>query len=75
VSGAATDLVPSPCRDVCQLDAAGVCIGCGRSIAEITEWSRAGRERRLQICAHARARVELASKAPQGGEVLDGGAR
>ena len=65
--------VASPCRDICQLDAGGICIGCGRSIAEITDWSRASRERKLQICALARARVELASKAPQGGEFLDRG--
>ena len=73
MSGLAPAEVASPCRDVCQLDAGGICVGCGRSIAEITEWSRAGRERKLQICALARARVELASEAPQGGEFIDRG--
>ena len=65
--------VASPCRDICQLDAGNICVGCGRSVAEITEWSRASRERKLQICALARVRVELASKAPQGGKFLDRG--
>jgi len=54
--------VPSPCRDVCQLDTQGICIGCGRSIAEITEWTRAGNERRLEIRAAARARIEAAEE-------------
>ncbi|HVN98934.1 MAG TPA: DUF1289 domain-containing protein [Steroidobacteraceae bacterium] len=67
--------VPSPCRDLCQLDPAGVCIGCGRTAGEITEWTRAGSERRLQIRAAARARLEQALEAAQRGELLDRGAR
>ena len=63
--------VPSPCRDVCRVDAAGVCVGCGRTLREIEEWPRAGYERRLQICAAARARVPAPSEAAQGGEFLD----
>ena len=65
--------VASPCRDICQLDAGNICVGCGRSVAEITEWSRASRERKLQICTLARARFEMTSKAPQGGEIIDHG--
>ena len=67
--------VPSPCRDLCQLDQAGICIGCGRSIAEITEWTRAGNERRLQIRAAARARLEQNLEAAQRGELVDRGPR
>jgi predicted Fe-S protein YdhL (DUF1289 family) len=67
--------VPSPCRDVCQLDGGGVCIGCGRTLAEISEWTRAGNERRLQIRAAARARVEQALDAAQRGELPDRGLR
>jgi predicted Fe-S protein YdhL (DUF1289 family) len=63
--------VPSPCRDVCQLDTQGICIGCGRSIAEITEWTRADNERRLEIRAAARARVEALLEAAQRGELVD----
>jgi predicted Fe-S protein YdhL (DUF1289 family) len=65
--------VPSPCRDVCQLDGGGVCIGCGRTIEEISEWTRADGERRLQIRAAARARVEQALEAAQRGELVDRG--
>ncbi len=63
--------VPSPCRDICRLDAAGICIGCGRSLGEIEEWSRAGRERRLQICAQARVRVSALLEAAEGGKLVD----
>ena len=41
--------VPSPCIDICRLDAQGLCIGCRRTIAEISEWSRATDERRREI--------------------------
>jgi predicted Fe-S protein YdhL (DUF1289 family) len=62
-----TDPVASPCRDICQVDAAGVCIGCGRTLQEIEEWPRAGRERRLQIRAAAQSRSEAA----EAGKLLD----
>ena len=63
--------VPSPCRDVCQLGRADVCVGCGRTLGEIAEWTRAGTERRLQIRAAARERVERALEAAQDGELID----
>ena len=67
--------VPSPCRDVCQLDTQGNCIGCGRSIGEITEWTRADNERRLEIRAAARERIEAALEAAQRGEFVDRSSR
>lgn len=30
--------IPSPCTGVCQLDPAGLCLGCRRSGAEIARW-------------------------------------
>jgi uncharacterized protein len=40
----------SPCIDVCTLDAgAGLCTGCGRTLAEIGEWSHATAERQRAI--------------------------
>jgi predicted Fe-S protein YdhL (DUF1289 family) len=65
------DPVASPCRDICRLDGADVCVGCGRSLAEIEEWSRAGRERRLQICAAARARMAVESESSEARKLLD----
>jgi predicted Fe-S protein YdhL (DUF1289 family) len=41
--------VPSPCVDICRLDALGLCIGCRRTIGEISEWSRASEVRRREI--------------------------
>jgi predicted Fe-S protein YdhL (DUF1289 family) len=41
--------VTSPCIDICRLDAQGLCIGCRRTIDEITEWSRASEARRREI--------------------------
>ena len=63
--------VPSPCQDICRLNEASICVGCGRSLDEIEEWSRAGRERQLQICAAARARLAAPLEAAQGSKLLD----
>lgn len=51
--------VPSPCINICQLDAEENCIGCGRSLAEIAEWSQVGDRRRRQICVEAEQRLLL----------------
>jgi predicted Fe-S protein YdhL (DUF1289 family) len=34
----APDAPPSPCINVCALDARGFCIGCGRTGDEIARW-------------------------------------
>ena len=41
--------VPSPCMGTCRLDARQQCVGCGRTLAEIAEWSRASEARRREI--------------------------
>ena len=42
----------SPCVEVCALDSrAGLCTGCGRTIAEIGEWGGATAERQCAILA------------------------
>ena len=34
------DAVPSPCINVCRIDAAsGLCVGCARTLDEIAAWS------------------------------------
>jgi predicted Fe-S protein YdhL (DUF1289 family) len=50
--------VASPCTRVCCLDDQDVCIGCGRTMTEICEWSLSSEERRLQIADKAKARLE-----------------
>ncbi len=41
--------VASPCIDVCRLDAQGLCVGCRRTMREISEWPNASDERRREI--------------------------
>ncbi|WP_084314879.1 DUF1289 domain-containing protein [Pseudomonas jinjuensis] len=48
--------VPSPCRRRCCLDDADICLGCGRSLAEILEWNTADGARRRQILGAAQGR-------------------
>jgi uncharacterized protein len=48
--------VASPCVDICRLDAQGLCIGCRRTIGEISEWSRATEARRREIVSRLAAR-------------------
>lgn len=51
--------VRSPCVSICALDDADICIGCQRSVAEITGWSRMnGDERRaVLVLCHERAKA------------------
>ena len=41
--------VPSPCVDICRLNAEGLCVGCRRTLGEISEWPHATDARRLEI--------------------------
>ena len=50
------DAAPSPCIDICRLDAQKLCIGCRRTIGEIGEWSRATEARRREILRGLAAR-------------------
>ncbi len=49
----------SPCVQVCALDEDDICIGCQRSVAEITRWSRMDNAERRQVLVlcHERARA------------------
>ncbi|AUB83133.1 DUF1289 domain-containing protein [Candidatus Thiodictyon syntrophicum] len=52
-------VVSSPCIDVCRLDpAAGLCLGCFRTLDEIAAWSGAADDLRLHILAAAARRRE-----------------
>ncbi|MDY6944913.1 MAG: DUF1289 domain-containing protein [Pseudomonadota bacterium] len=48
--------VASPCIKVCVLDARSVCVGCGRTIDEITQWSRLTVEQQRLIVDRAEQR-------------------
>ncbi|MDZ4335728.1 MAG: DUF1289 domain-containing protein [Pseudomonas sp.] len=52
--------VASPCVHVCALDDEDICIGCQRTVAEITRWSlmdNAERREVLVLC-HTRAKAK-----------------
>jgi predicted Fe-S protein YdhL (DUF1289 family) len=49
--------VPSPCINICTLDARNVCQGCGRHIDEIAAWGSATPELKRRIVAAARQRL------------------
>jgi hypothetical protein len=51
-------MVESPCVKICELDAAGFCMGCGRSRNEIASWTSMsdGRKRMTVKAAAARLR-------------------
>jgi predicted Fe-S protein YdhL (DUF1289 family) len=51
--------VPSPCINVCRLNAQGLCIGCRRTLGEIAEWSQASDARRLEIVSALKTRAML----------------
>ncbi len=50
------DVVESPCNKVCILNPEQICIGCGRTLAEISNWGQADAARRREICHSARTR-------------------
>ncbi|MES2819112.1 MAG: DUF1289 domain-containing protein [Pseudomonadota bacterium] len=47
----------SPCRRQCCLDDQDLCLGCGRSLAEILAWGQADSATRRAICSKAQARL------------------
>ena len=45
-------MIASPCINICKMDASnGLCLGCLRTIDEITVWSRADDAQRANILA------------------------
>lgn len=47
----------SPCVAVCALDSDDICIDCGRTSAEITEYREASADRRREINGKAEKRL------------------
>ncbi|RDV06927.1 DUF1289 domain-containing protein [Sphingorhabdus pulchriflava] len=46
------DDIASPCIKICTIDPTGQwCLGCGRTLVEISGWLRADRAQRLEILA------------------------
>jgi predicted Fe-S protein YdhL (DUF1289 family) len=58
-----TDVVSSPCINVCALDPAReYCIGCFRTIGEIVRWRDASNQEKQRIKDAARARYLASQK-------------
>ena len=55
-------MIASPCNNICKMDASnGLCLGCFRTLDEITVWSRTDDATRAQILAAVtRRRMENA---------------
>lgn len=47
-----SSVVLSPCIGVCEVDAAGVCSGCQRTLAEIADWASMDDRERVRLMLH-----------------------
>ena len=50
-------MTDSPCIDICQMDSeSGLCVGCGRTIEEIANWSIFTNEKKKNILKELKSR-------------------
>lgn len=49
---------PSPCNQICVLNAEAVCVGCGRNSDEIGRWGLAHWDEQMQIAERASVRLQ-----------------
>jgi predicted Fe-S protein YdhL (DUF1289 family) len=53
------------CNKICMVDDSNAfCVGCGRTLEEITEWFTADKERKVEIAAGARQRIKSLKEDP-----------
>ena len=52
----------SPCISICLLDDNDMCVGCYRLADEITEWSSCDEDRKHEILASCKQRLEEEKK-------------
>ncbi|OCR23239.1 Fe-S protein [Pseudomonas syringae] len=50
--------VPSPCVSICALDDDDVCLGCQRTVKEITDWHALDNEQRRAVLVLCHERAE-----------------
>lgn len=64
-------MTSSPCVKICVIDPlAGLCVGCGRSVAEISLWPEMAEAERQSVMTALPARMTAArSRAARGGRV------
>jgi predicted Fe-S protein YdhL (DUF1289 family) len=57
--------ISSPCTKVCTIDPrSGLCLGCGRTLAEIAQWGSLSEVERLRIMAELPRRRSAACGQP-----------
>jgi uncharacterized protein len=57
-----TEIVSTPCVKVCIVDGkSGLCVGCGRTLAEIAAWGAMTEERRRAIITELAERLAKAA--------------
>jgi len=60
-------VVSTPCIKICVIDPASkLCEGCGRTLAEIAQWSQLSEAERRAIMAELLERLRKASSEPPG---------
>jgi predicted Fe-S protein YdhL (DUF1289 family) len=64
-------IVSTPCVNVCVLDPlSALCIGCGRTVAEIAAWATMSEPERIAVMAGLAQRLtEARSRTARGGRV------
>lgn len=50
--------IASPCIRICCLDDNDICLGCFRSLQEITQWTQVDNHTRQAILTHAKQRQQ-----------------
>jgi predicted Fe-S protein YdhL (DUF1289 family) len=58
MTSANSTVIESPCVRICALNASDVCLGCGRTITEITRWYGMSNDERSRIMAELPQRIE-----------------
>ncbi|WP_372747227.1 DUF1289 domain-containing protein [Litorivivens sp.] len=53
-----TEVVKSPCISVCALDEDDLCMGCYRTMQEITDWSEYPNEVKREVIVRAQQRMK-----------------
>ncbi len=55
--------IESPCNKICSLDpVSALCVGCGRTMAEIESWIRLSADERARIMAELPRRLAIRSR-------------
>ncbi|HET8870533.1 MAG TPA: DUF1289 domain-containing protein [Aquabacterium sp.] len=49
--------VPSPCVQICRLNQSDVCVGCGRTLEEIAQWTRMSEDEKARCVERAASRL------------------